>query len=141
MKTVEHRIITKARPQAIFKIYQDVGNWHTWDPDTKKAELNGPLILGSRGRLTPSTGTTVPMLVTSMTPDQSFTVESIIPLFRMVFEHELNPVKGGTEIVHRVTFSGFMSFLLGPILARQVDAGLPATLANLKQLAETGKVG
>lgn len=76
------------------------------------------------------------MRVTEVTRDRSFTVESKIPLFRMVFEHELNPTAGGTEVVHRVTLSGPLLLILGRMLARQIDAGLPVTLRNLKQLAE-----
>jgi hypothetical protein len=54
----------------------------------------------------------------------------------MVFEHELVPVPGATEVVHRVTFSGLLSIVLGPMLAKQLNSGLPVTLRNLKALAE-----
>jgi len=134
---IEHRILVAAPPEHIFEIYADVQNWHTWDPDTKSASLDGPFQVGSRGRLTPAKGNTVPMLVTALVPNRSFTVESKIPLFRMVFEHELIPSGTNTEVVHRVTFSGLLSALLGPALARHLDVGLPQTLANLKQRAES----
>ncbi len=134
---VEHHITIAAEPEVIFRIYEDVAHWHTWDPDTKQATLDGPLRVGARGRLTPSKGNAVPMLVTEATPGRSFTVESKIPLFRMLFEHELKPVANGTEVVHRVTFSGLLSRLLGPVLTKQLNAGLPVTLGSLKQLAES----
>jgi hypothetical protein len=73
----------------------------------------------------------VPMLLTQVEPGKCFTVESKIPLFGMLFEHELVPVEGATEVIHRVTFSGFLSFVLGPLLSRQLNAGLPVTLHNL----------
>lgn len=76
----------------------------------------------------------------SVVPDKSFTVESRIPLFRMLFEHELNETAAGTEVVHRVTFSGALSFVLGPIVGNPLRTGLPVTLAALKRLAETGTV-
>lgn len=137
---IEHQISVAAPPERIFAIYQDVPNWHTWDPDTKNASLVGPFRVGSRGKLTPTKGNAVPMLLTSLVPNRSFTVESSIPLFRMVFEHELHPSGANTEVVHRVTFSGLLSLLLGRLLAKQLNLGLPRTLANLKQLAE-GKGG
>lgn len=135
---IEHRISVAALPERIFSIYEDVPNWHTWDPDTKSASLDGPFRVGSRGKLTPSKGTTVPMVLTAVVLNRSFTVESRIPLFRMVFEHELLPRGSTTEVVHRVTFSGLLSVLLGRLLAKQLNIGLPRTLANLKQLAEAG---
>ena len=78
------------------------------------------------------------MVLTSVVPNRSFTAESRIPLFRMVFEHELLPIGSTTEVVHRFTFSGLLSVLLGRLLAKQLNIGLPRTLANLKQLAEAG---
>jgi hypothetical protein len=133
---VEHRTIAHAQPEVIYRIYEDVAAWNTWDPDTKQATLDGPLRVGARGKLTPPKGLTVPMLITQATSGRSFTVESKIPMFRMVFEHELHPSEIGTEIVHRVTFSGLLSRVLGPMLAKQLNAGLPVTLGKLKQLAE-----
>jgi hypothetical protein len=133
---VEHRIAIAASPEAVFRIYEDVQNWHTWDPDTKQASLEGPFCVGSRGRITPPKGMSVPMLLTQVVPGSCFTVESKIPLFRMLFEHELVPVPGATEVVHRVTFSGVLSFVLGPMLSRQLNSGLPVTLRKLKALAE-----
>lgn len=133
---VEHRIAIAASAERVFQIYEDVQNWHTWDPDTKQAFLEGPFRVGSRGRLTPPKGMTVPMLLTQVEPGKCFTVESKIPLFRMLFEHELVPMKGATEVIHRVTFSGFLSFVLGPMLSRQLNSGLPVTLRKLKAVAE-----
>ncbi len=133
---VEHRITINASASSIYRIYEDVRNWHTWDPDTKSASLDGPFQVGSKGKLTPTKGNSVPMVLTQAEPGRRFTVESRIPLFRMLFEHELNSEDEATEVVHRVTFSGALSFILGPMLAKQLNAGLPVTLSRLKAHAE-----
>ncbi len=133
---VEHRITINASAESIFNIYQDVENWHTWDPDTKQASLEGPFAVGSKGRLTPTKGNTVPMAVTKVEPGRCFTVESKIPLFRMVFEHELVRHIGETEVIHRVTFFGPLRFVIGRMLVKQLNSGLPVTLAKLKAAAE-----
>jgi Polyketide cyclase / dehydrase and lipid transport len=137
---LEYCVEVATSTAAIHRIYADVPNWPRWDPDTNAATLDGPLAVGARGTLTPVKGNTVPMVVTFADPARGFTVESRIPLLlRMVFEHEL--IARGpsdTEVVHRVTLSGPLSWLIGPALRRQLDAGLPVTLARLKRLAETG---
>ncbi len=133
---VEHRIRTTASPEAVFSLYQDVQNWHLWDPDTKSATLDGSFQVGSKGRLTPTKGNSVPMVVTATEPGRNFTVESKIPLFRMVFEHELVRHTGETEVIHRVTFSGPLRFVIGRMLVKQLNSGLPVTLAKLKAAAE-----
>lgn len=134
---VEHRILTSAPPAVVYALYRDVEHWPAWDPDTKRAFITGPFAVGSRGRLTPAKGNTVPMVLTQVEPDRCFTVESRIPLFCMVFEHVLTPTPAGTEILHRVTFSGLLTPLLGRLLTRQLDQGLPVTLGRLKALAES----
>lgn len=133
---VEHRTTINASAESIFSIYQDVKNWYTWDPDTKQASLDGPFAAGSKERLTPTKGNTVPMVFTKVEPGRCFTDESKISLFRMVFEHELVPVRGATEVVHRVTFSGLLSVVLGSVLSKQLNSGLPVTLSRLKARAE-----
>lgn len=71
-----------------------------------------------------------------MVPNRSFTVEGSIPLFTMKFEHELIPDGTATRAVHRVTFSGPLTFVLGPIVGKQVREGLPKTMLSLKRFAE-----
>jgi hypothetical protein len=134
---VEHSILVQASAERLFKIYEDVANWHAWDPDTKRASIEGPFAAGTRGSLTPTKGNTVPMLLTKVEPNSCFTAECKIPLFRMVFEHELVPQGASVKVVHRVAFSGVLSALLGRMLVKQINRGLPVTLAKLKRLAES----
>lgn len=129
--------MVQAAPEVLFRIYEDVPNWSRWGPDTRSSSLDGPLRVGSKGKLTPSKGNTVPMRVTEVTPNRSFTVESRIPLFHMAFEHLLNPTAAGTDVIQRVTLSGPLLLLLGRPLGKQIDTGLPVTLRNLEQLAES----
>ncbi|TXH88739.1 MAG: polyketide cyclase [Rhodoferax sp.] len=133
---VEHSILVQSSTERIFGIYEDVAAWHTWDPDTKRASIDGPFAVGTRGSLTPTKGNSVPMVLTKVEPNACFTVESKIPFFRMVFEHELVPQERAVKVVHRVTFSGALTFLLGRMLVKQLNQGLPVTLANLKRHAE-----
>lgn len=143
---IEHRITANCPPEVIFDIYRDVTQWHTWDPDTRKAYLEPPFAVGSQGFIVPTQGRRVPMALTAMEENRFFTVESRIPLFRMVFEHELHPEPGSdpgtqgsccTTIIHRVTLGGLLTLLLGKMMQRQLNTGLPVTLQSLKALAES----
>lgn len=134
---VEHHITINASAHSIYRLYENVTSWHTWDPDTKSASLDGPFEVGSKGKLTPTKGNTVPIVITKAEPARCFTVESKIPLFRMRFEHELTEEAGVTKVVHRVTFSGPLRLIIGSILLKQLNSGLPATLMSLKAHAET----
>lgn len=134
---VEQSIIVNAPPEQIFEIYSDVANWCQWDPDTKSSSISGPFASGTTGQLTPTKSNPVSILLTSVVPNKSFTVESRIPyLFRMVFEHELSKEQNATKVTHRATFYGPLSFLLGLVIGNQLRQALPVTLSNLKALAE-----
>ena len=134
---IEERIDIQAPPEAIFAVYQDVARWNTWDPDTKSSSLNGPFEVGTKGRLAPTKGQEIGIELTSVVPGRSFTCVGGVPLFRMVFDHELIPSGKATTVVHRITFSGALSFVLGRIVGAQVRKGLPLTLASLKRLVES----
>lgn len=136
---IEHSIHVDTAPERLFAIYADVEHWNCWDPDTKASSILGPFQTGTSGFLTPTKGNTVPMLLTSVVHNRSFTVEVRIPLFRMVFEHDLLPAQGATKVIHRVTFSGALSFLLGRVIGSQLNKGLPVTLARLKATAEAAE--
>ena len=133
---IEERIQIAVPPEVIDRIWSEVDRWSAWDPDTLQATLDGPLAVGAKGRIVPRKGMGVPMVVTERTVGRSFTVEGHIPLFRMHFEHQVMPVPGGCEVMHRVWFSGPLSFLFGPGVARQVREGLPGTMRSLKAYAE-----
>ena len=136
MDIIEKQIHTTAPAAVILKIYEDVANWHRWDPDTKAAQLNPGLVLGAKGSLTPSKGKTVPMEITAFALNRRFTATSKTLLFRLDFEHELTPTENGILILHRVTFSGLLKPLLSRLLGPQIEKGLPVTLQQLKALAE-----
>lgn len=133
---IEERIRIAVPPSLIEQIWSEVDRWHLWDPDTKQASLAGPFAVGSKGRITPRKGMGVPMLITERSEGRSFTVEGHIPLFRMHFEHTVAAVPGGSEVVHRLQFSGALAFLFGPGVAKQVREGLPHTMRSLKAYAE-----
>lgn len=133
---IEERIHIAVPPAVIDQIWSEVDQWHLWDPDTKQASLDGPFAVGTKGRITPRKGRGVAMIVTERTAGRSFKVEGYIPLFRMHFEHTVLPVAGGSEVAHRVWFTGALSFLLGPVVGKQVREGLPQTMRSLKAYAE-----
>ena len=80
------------------------------------------------------------MELVQLTEGRSFTVVSKIPLFRMQFDHEIEPRGGSVQVTHRVILSGPLLVLLGKRLRAQINEGLPGTLASLKALVEKDAV-
>ncbi len=135
---IESRIHVAAPADAVYAIWADVPNWPRWDPDTRQASLDGPLAVGARGRLTPRKGFAVAMRVVQAEPGRHFTVECPVLGNVMRFEHLLQPVHDGVEVIHRVSFHGWLAGWLDRTVGRDVRNGLPVTLRGLKALAEQG---
>ncbi|MDP9878368.1 hypothetical protein J2W25_002651 [Variovorax boronicumulans] len=133
---IEERIHIAVPPRVIDRIWSEVDRWHLWDPDTKQARLDGPFAVGTKGRIVPQKGMGVPMVVTERSEGRSFTAQGYIPLFRMHFKHTVSATDSGSDVVHRVWFTGALAFLFGPGVAKQVRHGLPRTMLSLKAYAE-----
>ena len=120
----------------IFDVYKDVSGWPTWDPDCKKAEIDGPFVSGAVGTIYPHGGPKSKLKFVQVTPNAGFKVECNLPLCLMKFDHELKDVDGHTEALHRVTFVGFLSPLFGRLIGSGMKKSLPKALAGLKKAAE-----
>jgi Polyketide cyclase / dehydrase and lipid transport len=136
MKTFEAKILINASPAGIFRLYSDVEGWKNWDPEVEWSKLDGAFVAGSHGKLKPPKAPAAAIRLVDVQDSQSFTVESKLPLCRVIFEHELVPKGISTEVQHRVSFSGLLSPLFAYLIGRKIDAGFPSTLAGLKEIAE-----
>jgi len=133
---IEHKIAIAAPADLVYARYKDVERWSDWDPDTAFSTLDGKFEVGARGRLIPSKGFGVPMELIEVIEGRSFTIVSKIPMFRMQFNHVIEPNTDSVMVTHSVKLEGLLLIFIGNRLAFQIDQGLPVTLANLKALAE-----
>jgi len=133
----EEKITINASASEIFSVYENVENWSDWDPDVKASSIDGNFETGSKGSIHPTKGPKSSVVFSQIVPNESFTVDSNLPLCSLRFEHELlvND-SNSTEAIHRVTFRGFLSPVFGRIIGSQIRKGMPHTLLGLKNKAE-----
>jgi Polyketide cyclase / dehydrase and lipid transport len=134
----EEKVDITASAEKIFAFYADVSSWASWDPDVKEASIEGSFTSGSTGSLLPPNAPKAKIYFIEVILNQSFTVESRLPLCVMRFEHELSeiPDTDQTRALHRVNFSGLLSPLFGRLIGSQIQKGLPHTLQGLKLAVE-----
>ncbi len=139
MKPIEWRVDTCATPEALWRIWSDVGNWPRWDHGIEWARLEGPFEEGTAGRLKPKGGPEVPFVLLWADPERGFSDESRLPLGRLRFEHRWRPFENGRiEIVHRVCFHGPMGFLYAFLMGPSFRRDLPKAMKTLARMAEGG---
>ena len=138
MVRFQEEVLIGAQAATVFRLYANVAGWPDWDSEVKSAAIDGAFQAGARGTLTPKGGPVAKIRVTEVTPNQSFTVESKLPLCTMRFEHELHGAGEATRAVHRVSFHGPLSFLFGRLVGNSIRRGLPASMRGLKRASESG---
>ena len=134
---IEERIEINATPEQIFTFYENVSEWSSWDPDVQSSSIDGEFKTGAKGRLKPAKGPEAKIEFTEVTKNKSFTTISKLPLCTMSCEHELVSTSEGTEVAHKVVFSGLLSPLFGRLIGNGIKQGLPATMQGLRNAVES----
>jgi hypothetical protein len=131
---IRHSIDIATSAARLSQAYVEAHNWHLWDHATKKAHFNGHVMRGTTGKLTPSKGLGVKMVVTTFVPERELTVECKVFGCRMRFEHHITVLDERTvRATHVVSFHGWLAGWLRKTVGRDVDQGLPQTLKELKR--------
>lgn len=136
--SIQASIEIRAMPEQVFQLYQTAEAWPEWDPEVRSASLPGGLKVGATGWLQPKSGPKSKIEIVEVTPGRSFTVQSRLPLCRMVFGHKLEPRDDTTVATHWVEFSGPLSPVFERLVGRAIGATLPHTMQGLKRFSEAG---
>jgi len=137
MYKFSEEIIINANPEEIFSVYLDVLNWKKWDHGIQSSSISGPCIVGAVGKLKPTCGPETEIKIVEIEKNKLFTTQSKLPLCIMTFEHILSLINNSTQVTHRVSFSGPLSFIFSRLIGNQIRKDLPHVLKNLEHLIET----
>jgi hypothetical protein len=136
MLVAEASVVTSANAGAVWRLWEDVGGWQTWDDGIEWCRLDGAFQAGSTGALKPKGGPRVRFTLLEVEPGHGFRDRSHLPLASLDFTHTLEPVEGGVRITHRVEARGPLGWLFGRLMGAGMRAGLPATVRALAACAE-----
>jgi hypothetical protein len=130
-------IDSPARPEAIWRLYQDVSTWPEWKYGVAEVELDGPFTAGATGWITPVGQPQLPFRIVSATENAGYVSETElaggVPLR---VEHTLTPLPGGgTRIVHKAHILRAALDVYGDDFSPDVNAGIHKTLAALSSRA------
>ena len=137
MLIIEHTVETTASAKTIWKIWEDVESWKSWDHEIAWSEKDGPFETNATGRLKPKSGPVTRFVLTEVVPFEKFIDVANLPLTRLVFSHFLKTHKGKTNVTHRIEMFGGLSFLFAFVIGRSMKKNLPTSMLNLIAKAET----
>jgi hypothetical protein len=136
MKIVEYSLVTSATPKAIWKLYAAVEDWPSWDSALVWVKWSGPFETGQAGTMKPHGAPVSKFVMTRCDPNHGFTDVSPMPLARIVFDHVLETVSGGTKVTHSATAHGPLGWLFALLIGPKIRSGVPTSVRELARQAE-----
>src|SRR5258708_8895263 len=139
MYEYEYALETAASPEAIYRLYQDVPAWPTWDEGIEAIEFAGQFAVGAKGKIKVPGQDPLDFILTDVQPNRGFADETALPDvgITVIFNHILTPLADGqTRIVHQVKIIGPAAEQVGPELGPKITSDLPEAVAKLAQLAQ-----
>ena len=137
MLIIKHTVETTASPETVWKIWQDVSNWNTWDHGIEFSTINGPFQAGITGTLKPKGGPLVHTTLTQVEPMQMFVDEAKLPLTRIIVSHSLRGSLGKTYVTHTIEMRGLLSFVFAFLIGRNMKKNLPQEMMAMVRKAES----
>lgn len=125
MFVVKHTVETKATPAQIWKIWQDVENWKTWDEQIELSSIDGPFQAGTYGSTKFIGSPVFKTLLTQVEPLKLVVQEAYLFLTKVISYQIMRQVGSKTEVTFQVEIRGPLSFFYACMLRRFIKKKIP----------------
>jgi hypothetical protein len=122
---------TSLPASVIWKRYEEVATWNSWDKSIESSELFGEFKEGSMGILKPVGGPQAQFEITTLTKYIYFAVRAALPLAFIDFEHAIFDNGEIREVTHSIKIGGLLAPIFKIILAKSLTKDLEKTVENL----------
>ena len=137
MRIVKHAVETKATLVQIWKIWEDVENWKTWDQEIELSRLDGPFQAGTTG-CTKFVGTPLfKTLLTRVEPHKLVVQEAHLSFVKVISYQSMNHVAGKTQVTFQVEIRGPLSLFYTCMIGRFIKKKIPAEMEEMLKRAKT----
>ncbi len=114
----------------------DVPNWHQWDTELIEANLDGIFTNAAKGTMKPKTGPILKFYISEFIPNQSYTINTILPVGELVIKRSLLETGNEIHFTDDIAFTGFLKHIFGIMLGGKFRKILPEVMNNFKKIAE-----
>lgn len=136
MLIAKHTIETRASAEAVWRVWEDVENWNTWDHGIEFSTSEGPFEEGTTGTLKPKGGPLVRTRLVYVEPMKAFVAESKLPLTLITVSHFIEERDGKRRVTHQIEMKGLLARLFAFLIGRNMKKNLPQEMAALAKKAE-----
>jgi hypothetical protein len=134
---IKHTVETTAIPAQIWRVWQDVESWNSWDHGLELSRLDGPFQAGTSGCLKPIGGPLLKTLLTYVEPFKIFVQEASLFLAKAVMTHSITQVDGKTQVTFQTEIRGPLAFFFAYLLGRSIKKKVPIEMEEMLKKAKT----
>lgn len=128
----EHVTETDLRPEAIWRVLEDLDNWASWDTSMEAVTLDGPFAVGSEVTMVPKGQDPITSVITAISENERYADRTEYGGLTLGFSHTLTRLPGGgTRITHRLEITGDQVDELAPEIGPMITEDFPQAMAGL----------
>jgi len=138
MQLISHAVTVAAPADRVWSRLIDWHSWTNWDAGIQRVKFDGPLAVGSVGRLRlKGSRQYVKLHVVSLDDGHAYTDYFDMLGTRFIFNHSLDTLPtGDTKVLFMVEAKGLTAFVMGSIMRGTLAKNLPNWMDNFKRLCE-----
>lgn len=133
---IEYSAISSASPSQIWPLYSQVAQWKVWDHAIEDSTLEGEFVTGSLGTLTPTGGQRLPFILTEVQLERAFVTDTPLLGAKVIFNHVLEVVQGGTRITHQIEIVGPEAAKYAAIFGDNMRQHMPAAVQGIVHISQ-----
>lgn len=135
MLIVKHTLETKATPIQIWKVWQDVENWKTWDQEIESSHFDGPFQTGTTGSIKFVHTPLFKTLLKEVDPLKLVIQETHLSFAKVVSYQSMSHESGKTQVTFQVEILGPLSFFYRLILGKFIKKKIPVEMNEMVKRA------
>src|SRR5262249_12717683 len=137
MWAAEHSIDTSARPEQVWRLWEDVDGWPEWNGDIEQIELDGSFAAGARIVMTPIGEEAIELRIAEAVEPVLFVDEADFGDILVRTTHRVERLESArSRVTYRMEITGPAADTLGPELGPAISGDFSETLAALVARAE-----
>jgi Polyketide cyclase / dehydrase and lipid transport len=132
----ERTIETTAMPEAIWRVWSDVGRWPEWNAGLERAELAGPFAVGSTITMFQSGQDPIQLRIAEAAEPDIFVDEADFGDVIVRTTHRVGREGDRSRVTYAMEITGPQADTLGPQIGPEASGDFPEVLSALVERAE-----
>lgn len=131
MLVSKYTATTMASPSQIWRVFEDVENWKSWDYEVEFSRMNGPFEAGTRGQLKMQQSPKLETQLTYVDPLKKFVLEAKLLFATAVMTHTIARVDGKTQVTFQTDIRGPFTLLYARMIGGSIKKKTPAEMERM----------